>query len=172
MQARHSTGSDDVLQNAIGLKEDVLAVVYLYRFAYQRINEGQGCELAVKETRQRLYYLRESRLSDKHRVEHAVLRIGLGVLTYTAAGERSVAYVHRKEPVVHRRLPVHRQGHMLRLMLGYSRYQAEEVVDRVAAQIVLERLRLLAAERVHTKAYGVDEIAVVLNAVAPVCAST
>ena len=38
----------------------------------------------------------------------------------------------------------------------------------MAAQIVLERLRLLAAERVHAKAHGVDEVAVVLNAVTPV----
>jgi len=160
--------ADDVLQDAIGLEEYMLAVVDLYLVSRNGIDEGQLGQSSVEEARQGLHYLSEGRPADEHRMEHAVCRVGLGVLSYASAGERPVAYVHREEAVVHSLPSVHRQHHMLRLMLRDGGDESEEVVHVVRTYIVLERLGLLAAERIDAEADGVDEIAMMLDAVAPV----
>ena len=57
---------------------------------------------------------------------------------------------------------------MLRLVLEERTDQTEEIVDMMAAEIVLEILGFLAAERVYAKADRIDEIAMVLDVVAPI----
>ena len=109
----------------------------------------------------------EGRFADKHRVEDPVRRVGIGVLLDTSAGERTVTYIHRKEQIIDSLLPVHRQHHMLRLMLNDRTDESEEIVDMVRTQIVFERLGFLAAQRINPKTDGVDEVAVMLDVITP-----
>ena len=57
---------------------------------------------------------------------------------------------------------------MLGFMAKDSGYETEEVVDVVGADIVFEALGILAAEGIYAEADRVDEIAMLLLAVAPV----
>lgn len=168
MHARHLARTDDVLQNTIRLEEDMLAIGYLYLASYDRIDEGQFGKSAVVQFRHRFEDLPEGRFADEHRVEHAVGRVCFGVLADTAARERSVADIHREESVIDRFLAVDGQDHVLRLMLNDSTDESEEVVDVMRADIVLERLGFLAAQRIHSEPDGVDEIAVVLDVITPI----
>ena len=53
-------------------------------------------------------------------------------------------------------------------MLYDSGDESKDIVHMVRTDIVLEFLRFLAAERIDTKTDGVDEIAVMLDAVPPI----
>ena len=101
--------------------------------------------MTVVQFRQRRHDLLEGRFFDEHGMEDAVLRIGFGVLLDTAAGERTVTDVHGEQLAINCLLAINRQHHMLRLMLNDGTDETEEVVDMMAAQIVLERLGFLAA---------------------------
>ena len=168
MHTGHLARRDEVLQDTVRLDHDMFLIPYLDLFAYQRIDEGQFGQFAVEEVRQRFAHLLEGRFFDKHTMEDTVRRIGFGVLLDTAAGERSVTDIHGEEQVVDGLFAVHSQNHMLRLMLHDGTDETEDVVDMMTADIVLKGLRFLAAERIDTKTDGVDEIAVMLNAVPPI----
>ena len=168
MEASDLARADDVLQNTIRLEEDMLAIGDLYLAAYDRIDEGQFGQAAVVQFRQGFEDLAEGRFADKHRVEHTVCRISFWVLPDTSAGERSVADIHREKSVIDGFFAVHGQDHVLRLMLNDSTDESEEVVDVMRADIVLERLGFLAAQRIDSETDGVDEIAMVLDVIAPI----
>ena len=172
MDTTYFAGTYDIFQYSVRLKEDMLAVGDLYLAAYDRIDEGQFGQAAVVQFRQGFEDLPEGRFADEHRVEHAVGRISFGVLPDTSAGERSVADIHREESVIDRFLAVDGQHHMLRLMLNDSTDESEEVVDVMRADIVLERLGFLAAQRIDSETDGVDEIAVVLDVITPIGEAT
>ena len=172
MEAGDFARTNDILQDTVGLKHDMLAIGDLYLAPYDRIDEGQFGEATVEEVRQRLEDLREGGFLDEHRVEDAVRGIGLGVLADTAARERSVTDIHREELIIDRFFAIHRQHHMLRLMLDDRADEAEDIVDVVRTDIVLERLGFLAAQRVYAETDGVDEIAVVLDVIAPIGEAT
>ncbi len=159
---------DEVLQDTVRLDHDMLLITDLDLSADKRIDKRQFGQFAVKEVRQRFAYLLESRFLDKHTVEHAVGRIGVRVLLDTAAGERSVTDIHGEQQVVHRLFAVHGKDHMLRLMLHDGADETEDIVHMMRTDIVFERLRFLAAEGIDAETDGVDEIAVMLDAVAPI----
>ena len=131
MDTSYFARPDDILQNTVRLKEDMLAISDLDLFSADGIDERQLRQTAVIELRKRLDNLAESGFLDKHRVEDSIRRIGLGVLLDAAAGERSVTDVHRKEQIVHRLLSIDRQDHVLRLMLDDCSDEAEEIIDVV-----------------------------------------
>ena len=160
--------ANEIFEDTVRLDKDMFAVTDLYLFAAYRINERQFGQLAVEKVRQRFENLTEGRFANEHRVEHAVLRVGIGVLTNTAAGERTVTDIHRKQQVVHRLFAIYRQDHVLRLMLDDGGDETEHIVHMVTADIIFERLGFLAAHRVHTKTDGVDEVPMMLDVIAPV----
>ena len=168
MDAGDAAGSHEVLQNTVRLDENMLAVIDLYLFAHDRIDEGEFGQFAVIEFRQGFEHLFEGRFANEHTMENAICGIGFGVLFDSSAGERSVADVHGEEQVVDCFLAVHRQDHVLALMLHDRGDETEEVVDVVRTDIVFERVGFLAAEGINAEADRVDEIAVVGNAVSPV----
>ena len=152
MQASDAAGTHDILQNAVSLKHQVLAGVHLYLFAHKRVDEIQIGQPAVEESRNSLEHLTEGGGFDEDRMEDSVARVSIGVLLDTSAGERSVAYVHREEHIVHYRLPVHNQLSFLQLVQTKNNKQGKKVIDMVAADVVLERGCPLAGERVNAKA--------------------
>ncbi len=166
--AGDAAGTHEILQNAVRLDEDMLAIIDLNLFAYDRIDEGELGQASVIEFRQGFEHLFERRFADEHTMEDTVRRIGFGVLLDTSAGERSVADVHGEEQVVDRFLAVHGQDHVLALMLDDRGDEPEEVVDMVGTDIVFEGIGFLAAEGINAEANGVDEIAVVGYTVSPV----
>ena len=172
MEASDLARADDVLQNTIRFEEDMLAIGDLYLAAYDRIDEGQFGQAAVVQFRQGFEDLAEGRFADKHRVEHTVGRISFGVLPDTSAGERSITDIHSEESVIDGFFAVHGQDHVLRLMLNDSTDESEEVVDVMRADIVLERLGFLAAQRIDSETDGVDEIAMVLDVITPIGEAT
>ena len=91
----------------------MFAGVYLYLFAHKRVNEIQIGQPAVEESRNSLEHLTEGGGFDEDGMEDSVARVSIGVLLDTSAGERSVAYVHREEHIVHYRLPVDNQFYLL-----------------------------------------------------------
>ena len=130
--------------------------------------ERQFGQSAVEQVRQRFDYLHQCRFAYEHCMEHAVLRVGFGVLAYTSARERSVAYVHGEQRFIHQHLSVHYQLHRHRFLLCDGTYQTYDIVDVMRAEIVLQLFGVLAAQWVHAESYGVDEVAVVLDMVTPV----
>ena len=151
MDTSHFAGADDILEDTVRLKEDMLAISYLDLFSANGIDERQLGQTAVIELRKRLDNLAESGFLDKHRVEDTIRRIGFGVLLDAAAGERSVTNVHGEEQVVHRLLSIDRQDHVLRLMLDNCGDEAEEIIDMVGTQVVFQGLGFLATERINAK---------------------
>ena len=127
----HLTGTNDILQNTVRLKEDMFAITDLDLFTANRIDKRQFRQTAVIELRKCLDDLAESGFLDKHRMEDSIGRIGCGILLDAASGERSVTDVHRKEQIVHRLLSIDRQNHVLRLMLDDCGDEAEEIIDVV-----------------------------------------
>ena len=101
-------------------------------------------------------------------MEDTIRGVRFGILPNASSGEGSVTDIHRKEQVIDRLFAVHGKHHMLRFMLDDSPDEAEEVVDVVRAYVVFERLGLAAAERIDAEADRVDEIAVVLDIIAPI----
>ena len=168
MDAGDAAGTHEILENTVRFDEDMLAVIDLDLFAHDRIDKRQFGQFAVIEFRQGFEHLFERRFANEHTMENAICGIGFGVLFDSSAGERSVADVHCEKQVVDRFLAVHRQDHVLALMLYDSGDETEEVVDVVGTDIVFERVGYLAAEGIDAEADGVDEIAVVGNAVSPV----
>ena len=134
MNTSHFARTDDIFQNTVRLKEDMLAISYLDLFSANGIDERQLGQTAVIELRKRLDNLAESGFLDKHRVED------------TAAGERSVTDVHGEEQVVHRLLSIDRQDHVLRLMLDNCGDEAEEIIDMVGTQVVFQGLGISASQ--------------------------
>ena len=130
----------------------MFAGVYLYPFAHKRVNEIQIGQPAVEESRNGFEYLSEGGSLHEDRMENTIARVSIGVLLDTSAGERSVAYVHREEHIVHYRLPIHNQLYLLRLVHANGSEQGKKVIDMVAADVVLECGCPLAGERVNAKA--------------------
>ena len=142
--------------------------VHLYLLTHKRVDEIQIGQSSVKESRNSFEYLSEGGSLHEDRMEYAIARVSIRVLLDTSAGERSVAYVHREEHIVHYRLPVHNQLYLLRLVHTNGGKQGKKVIDMVAAYVVLERGCPLAGDRVNAKADRVDEIAAMYDAVAPI----
>ena len=147
MDTTYFAGTYDIFQYSVRLKENMFAVTDLDLFAYNRIDEGKVGQATVEQVRQRFDDLAERGFTNEHRMEDTVRRIRLGVLTNTTARERSVSYIHREEQIINSLLPINRQDHMLRLVLDDGSNQSEEIIDVMAAKIILERLRLFAAKR-------------------------
>ena len=57
---------------------------------------------------------------------------------------------------------------MLRLMLDDSADETEHIVHMVRTDVVFQRLSFLAAQRVNTKTDRIDEIAMMLDVIAPI----
>ena len=168
VHAGHFARTDDVFKNAVGFEENMLAVRDLDLAAHDRIDERQFGQPAVVQLGQGFEDLTESRFADEHRVENAVCRVSVRILTDTASGERSVTDVHGEEPVVHRLFAVHRQHHVLCFVLDDRPDETEEIVHVVRTDVVFECLGFFAAEGIDTETDGVDEIAVVLDVIAPI----
>ena len=107
MQASDAAGSHDILQNAVSLKHQVLAGVYLYLFAHKRVDEIQIGQPAVEESRNSLEHLTEGGGFDEDGMEDAVAWVGVGILFDSAAGEWTIADIHREQHIVHYRLAVY-----------------------------------------------------------------
>ena len=131
VEAGHFAGSDDILEKAIRLEHDMLAVTDFNLASDDRIDERQFRQFAVEEIGHGFEHLRERRFLDEHGVEDAVLRVRLGILANATSGERSVADIHREEPIIHGLLSVHGEDHVLRLMLHDGSDEAKEIVDMV-----------------------------------------
>lgn len=168
MEAGDAAGTDDVFKDSVRLEHDMFAVRDFDLFADEGIDERQFGQFAVKEVRQGFAHLSEGRFADKHTVEHAVLRVCVGVLFDSSAGEWSVTYIHREKEVIHRLFAVHRENHMLGLMLNDRADESEDIVDVVTADIVFEGFGFLATKRVHAETYGIDKIAVMFDIIAPI----
>ncbi len=168
MDTTYFAGPHDILQDAVGLKEDMLAVTDLDLFTHDGIDEGQVGETTVEEVRQRFDDLHERGFADEHRMEDAVRRIGFGVLPNTATRVRSVTDIHGEEQIINGLLPINGQDHMLRFMLHDGCDESEDIVHVMRTDIMLERLGFLAAEGVYAKTDGVDEVTMMLNAVSPI----
>ena len=168
MDAGYFARAGDVLKDTIGFEKDMFAVVDTYLFAADRIDERQFFETSVIEFRQGLEDLSEGRFGDEHRMKNAVCRIGFRVLAYTAAGERSVTYIHRIEHIVHRLFAIDREDHMLRFMPDECADESEEVIDRMGTDVVLEYIGFACTEGIDAETDGVDEIAMMLDVIAPI----
>ena len=168
MDAGYLTGRDDIFEDTIGFEHQVLAIGDLYLLADDRIDEGQFGQFTVEQVRQRLTYLFEGRFAHEHRMEDAVGWVGIGILSDTATREGSVTDIHREESVVHRLFAIDGKDHMLRFVLRDSPDEADDIVHMVRTDIVLEVLRFLAAERIHTETDRVDEVTVVLDVITPI----
>ncbi len=168
MDTGDAAGTDDVLEDTVRFEEDMFAVDHLYLASHDGIDERQFGEPTIVQFGKRLEDLFEGGFLDEHRMEDAIGGVRIGILPNTAAGEGSVTDVHGEKSIVHRLFAVHVENHMLRLMLNDGADESEEVVDRMGTDIVLESFCFLAAEGVHAEADRVDEIAVMLDVIAPV----
>lgn len=138
MDTTYFAGAHDILQDAIGFEEDMLAVTDLDLFAHDGIDEGQVGETTVEEVRQRFDDLHERGFADEHRMEDAVRRIGFGVLPDTATRVRSVTDIHGEEQIIDGLLSINSQDHMLRFMLHDGRDESEDIVHMMRTDIMLE----------------------------------
>ncbi len=168
MDTGDAAGGGEMSEDAIGLDHEVLTVADFHFLAYDGIDKGQFGEATIEEVGQRLEDLTESRSLDKHTMEDAILGIGLRVLLDTSTGVRAVGDIHGEEQVVDHLLAIYAQDDMFGLMAQDGGDEAEEVVDVVGADIVLETLGILAAEGIDAEANRVDEVAMLFLAVAPV----
>ena len=168
MDTGDAAGGGEMAEDAVGLNHEVFTVAYFDLTAHDRIDKRQFGESSIEETGQGLEDLTEGRPLDEHTMEDAVLGIGLRVLLDTTTGVRAVGDIHGEEQVVDHFPAIYAQDDMFGLMAKDGSYEAEEVVDVVGADIVFETLGILAAEGIYAKANRVDEVAVLLLAVAHV----
>ena len=145
MKTSYLTGTDDILQYSVRLKEKMLAIGDRDLLSHERINERQVGQFAVEEIWQRLKDLAKRRFADEHTVEDPVRRVCVSILLDATTRIGSVSDVHREEPVIHRLLAIHGKHHVLRLMLHDSPDQTEDIVHVVRTEVVLKRFCFFAA---------------------------
>ena len=92
-----AAGTHYILRYAVCLKEQMRLGIQSEIRSLEGMNEGQIIESSVKQTRQRLHHLAESRFLYKDSVQYSVPWVGRRILAYTAAGERPVADRHMIE---------------------------------------------------------------------------
>ena len=168
MNTGHLARCDEILQYTVSLDHQVLVVNHFHLFAEDGIDERQVRQFAVEQVRQRFDHLAERRFLDKHSMEQSVGRVCLRVLFDTSSGERSITDVHGEQQIVDPFFSIHHQHHVLRFVVDDSIDEREGIIDTVTTHIVLERLGFLTAQRIDSKTDGVDEIAVMLNAISPI----
>lgn len=168
MEATDLTGAHDVLENAVCLEEQVFACLEAYGIARKGVDKFEVGKMSVEKFRYGGKHLAGGRLLDKDCMEHPVLRVGLRVLPYASAGVGTVAYIHRKEQVANKHLTIDNELDTGGLMHTDGGKQGKEIIDMVAADVVLERGRPRTTECIHPKAHGIEKITMVCDAVAPI----
>lgn len=162
------TWSHDIHEYAVCLKAEVLAALNLDVLARKRMHEGEVGKSTIKKTWDSVQDIGECRRFHKNRLEASVRRVCRWVLLDTTAGVRAIADIHSEEAIVDDSLAIRDERHLHRFM-GKERHQeSEEIIDVMAADIGFERRGVAAAMGIDTKADGVDEVAMVLLAVAVV----